>query len=104
MPILYYKYVRGNSSCNENIPTDPDNIYNYLDNYELVKLRVPNNPGIVHPFEMEDITGALAGAKFYKDILDKTSNIPLPHNKDSYILISAGNDGLYGTKDDVHNF
>ena len=27
-----------------------------------------------------------------------------PYRADSYILMSAGFDGLYGTKDDVFNF
>jgi hypothetical protein len=27
-----------------------------------------------------------------------------PYNPDTYILISAGRDGLYGTEDDIKNF
>jgi hypothetical protein len=27
-----------------------------------------------------------------------------PWRADSYILLSAGNDGLYGTVDDIYNF
>ncbi len=29
---------------------------------------------------------------------------PWPHRADSYILISAGVDGFYGTSDDICNF
>jgi hypothetical protein len=45
------------------------------------------------------------GQVFYKKTLDKSAlPIERPHNKDSYILISAGWDGIYGTRDDVFNF
>ena len=30
--------------------------------------------------------------------------MPRPYRADSYILISAGYDGLYGTRDDICNF
>jgi hypothetical protein len=29
---------------------------------------------------------------------------PWPHRPDSYLLISAGADGIYGTNDDIRNF
>jgi hypothetical protein len=32
------------------------------------------------------------------------ASLPRPYRRDSYILISAGYDGLYGTADDVLNF
>ena len=44
-------------------------------------------------------------AEFYKNIINY--NIPTyltPKNKNSYILMSAGADGIFGTKDDVCNF
>jgi hypothetical protein len=45
------------------------------------------------------------GRVFYEKTLDKSAlPIERPHNKDSYILISAGWDGVYGTRDDVFNF
>jgi hypothetical protein len=34
----------------------------------------------------------------------KIPNIVRPYNPDSYILISAGPDGYYGTADDIHNY
>ncbi|MFC1763773.1 hypothetical protein ACFL6U_17070, partial [Planctomycetota bacterium] len=33
-----------------------------------------------------------------------TASVSRPQRRDSYILISAGWDGLYGTRDDVTNF
>ena len=42
---------------------------------------------------------------FYNYITDpKVAAIPWPYRPDSYILISAGADGLYGTSDDICNF
>ena len=51
----------------------------------------------------------LAGAvsTFYDNITDwraSTDSFRVPHKPDSYILISAGNDGFYGTDDDIYNF
>jgi type II secretory pathway pseudopilin PulG len=34
----------------------------------------------------------------------KFTNPDRPYNPDSYILISAGPDGYYGTEDDIHNY
>ncbi len=42
---------------------------------------------------------------FYDYIRDpKIAARPWPYRPDSYILISAGADGLYGTGDDIRNF
>jgi hypothetical protein len=42
---------------------------------------------------------------FYEYIRDpKVQGTPWPYRPDSYILISAGADGLYGTSDDICNF
>jgi len=30
--------------------------------------------------------------------------VPTAMRRDSYILISAGHDGFYGTEDDIYNF
>ena len=64
--------------------------------------------GFVHPMASAgtDPDGNPADwTKFYKNTRDeKVSVIPRPKMVDSYILISAGYDGLYGTRDDVFNF
>jgi hypothetical protein len=42
---------------------------------------------------------------FYRAITNtRITSTPKPHNEDGYILIAAGWDGLYGTRDDVFNF
>ncbi|MFZ2148327.1 MAG: type II secretion system protein [Sedimentisphaerales bacterium] len=91
-PILYYRANTSGKTIHE--------IYNVLDNDALVNVK-QNADAKIHP---------LADAKtqyqyFYNYILDpKISARPWPYRPDSYILISAGVDGLYGTSDDICNF
>jgi hypothetical protein len=98
MPILYYKADPNKSSHDVNNPDNPDNIYNYKDNIDLLALGVPGKPGVKHPLYEDP-------SLFY--IMTQNYNITSksePFNKDSYILISAGPDGLFGTQDDITNF
>ena len=107
MPILYYKANTVNLLHKVDELASPynsgNNIYNYWDNYDIVVEGVPWL-GKTHPFEVPPIP-KVQGELFY----DKTRNkniktMDKPHNPKSYILISAGSDGLYGTEDDIHNF
>ncbi len=98
MPILYYKANTSNTEHDVNNPDNTENIYNYKDNHALVGLGVPWKPGAKHPLFTEP-------KRFYK----MTKNMQVstgsePYRRDSYILISAGKDGLYGTPDDICNF
>lgn len=98
MPILYYKADKSKKSHDINNPDNPDNIYNYKDNHTLLALDVPDQPDKKHPlFEDPKI--------FYEMTKDYEVAEPnKPHKADSFILISAGKDGLYGTVDDITNF
>ena len=100
LPILYY---RANTSGIRHDPNDyatqgdtdyEDDIYHYDDNYDLLAIMDGN-----HPLYTER-------EKFYE--MTKNDSISIssgrPYRVDSYILISAGFDGLYGTRDDVFNF
>jgi type II secretory pathway pseudopilin PulG len=105
MPILYYKANTSNSihdPCGT-LPTawnaDGGYIYNYWDNQELVELGIPPaGTATDHPLATP--------IKFYEITKDNRVSIPTgwPHNPNTYILISAGFDGLYGTNDDIFNF
>ena len=98
MPVLYYKADTSKNSHDVNNPDNPDNIYNYKDNYDLLALGVPGQPDKKHPL-FEDPT------IFYKMTKDyKSRKVSIPNRIDSFILISAGPDCLYGTKDDCVNF
>jgi len=106
MPVLYYKADPSKLMHDVNDLTGPynslNNIYNYYDNYDLIELGVPwTVPVQPHPYKNPPPEGGL----FYKSTRDKSvTPMMKPHNPDSYILISAGWDGLYGTGDDVFNF
>jgi len=93
MPVLYYRADTSKTLHDPNALPLSENIYNYLDNEELVALKT---------YEEED--HLLDPPTFYEEIRNKKINIHRPYRADSYILISAGFDGKYGTKDDVFNF
>ena len=86
------------------------NIYNYDDNYWLINLELPFATTYYHPIaegSQPTQDGGISDEEyFYKSMIrDKNvSVIPRPVRPDSYILISAGFDGEYGTDDDIFNF
>ncbi len=98
MPILYYK---AHPSRTVHLATDPGNsIYDYRDNQALIDLGKPwESSAQAKIHELAD------PERFYKNTLNRqVTNVPVPFNKDTYILISAGYDGEYGTSDDITNF
>jgi prepilin-type N-terminal cleavage/methylation domain-containing protein len=103
MPILYYKADTSGVRHDPNNPPTPagrnGNIYNYVDNDDIVGLGMPWNPTVPHPMYADPKV-------FYMNTKnEKISKIDgWPYRADSYILISAGFDGQYGTSDDIFNF
>jgi type II secretory pathway pseudopilin PulG len=108
MPILYYRAETLNvihDPCTSGVAMPPtwDNsngyIYNYWDNQDLVLMGLPWNPAATHPL-------STTPERFYEITKDKRVTIEAgrPYRPDSYILISAGYDGMYGTDDDIFNF
>jgi len=98
MPVLYYKADTSKTAHDVNNPDNPNNIYNYRDNHALLALGVPGEPEKEHPLFTDP-------RLFYKMTKsDKVTTASKPVNADTFILISAGKDGLYGTKDDICNF
>jgi type II secretory pathway pseudopilin PulG len=120
MPILYYKANTNRHSHDFSQATiqlminhqATDNIYNFMDNNMLVCLGIPTEvQAIAHPMASVGMTDdgitPADPAIFYKETWNQNlKNITgyRPYRADSYILMSAGFDGLYGTKDDVFNF
>jgi type II secretory pathway pseudopilin PulG len=102
MPILYYKANTSHLSHDLANPDNPDNIYDYKDNHDLVGLGKPWDPPPGAPHEL-----FLNNAQMFYQ-MTRNKKIPTlitrPYRVDSYILISAGFDGEYGTPDDVFNF
>ena len=110
-PILYYRADVSSTTHDDTSPaTARLSIYNCMDNQELIDLGIVWDPasGADHPMASSgtDPDGnPAAWEKFYAITRDeKVGVIPRPKMVDSYILISAGYDGLYGTRDDVFNF
>ena len=92
VPILYYRANTSRKLIGE--------IYNVLDNDALVQMKRQMD-GREHPLTRSDNQYEF----FYEYIRDpKIEARPWPYRSDSYILISAGVDGLYGTSDDIRNF
>jgi hypothetical protein len=106
-PILYYK---ANPASKILDPANPDDsIYSARDNAPLINLRrlsdwaKPQNARRPHWFEPDFKDNGFEF--FYEFIRDpKVDARPWPYRPDSYLLISAGADGLYGTEDDIRNF
>jgi prepilin-type N-terminal cleavage/methylation domain-containing protein len=102
MPILYYRarkvYTQQDSQDTLEIA---DDIYYYPDNQNLLELGIPEDNTLDHPLS--------DGTTDYQDfdnmiINTQITQIKRPFRADSYILISAGKDGQYGTPDDLFNF
>jgi prepilin-type N-terminal cleavage/methylation domain-containing protein len=91
-----------------NFDSHTRNVYNYGDNLGPIAAgRLQDNGGIDH--KLYETTGNPTGSIFYNFIRDpmipKTSGTyGRPVRPDSFLLISAGFDGLYGTRDDICNF
>jgi hypothetical protein len=107
MPVLYYKADPSGMMHDPNFPDHPMNFYDYDDNHELVRLGLPWDPMVpLQSIPLFQPQGGQEGERFYE--MTKNPDIRMrsgrPYREDSYILISAGFDGLYGTEDDVLNF
>jgi hypothetical protein len=107
MPILYY---RANTSNFKHDPADysaqPDeNIYDYRDNQKIIDLTVLWERTVLNPMRSNN-TELDGPSLFYKETLNPNFATPpmRPYRADSFILLSAGPDGEYGTADDVFNF
>ena len=91
-PILYYKANTSGKILNE--------VYRVADNDAIVMAKQQAD-GREHPLGRPDNQYQT----FYNYIRDpKITARAWPYRPDSYILISAGADGLYGTGDDICNF
>jgi len=106
MPILYYKANTANTNHNVANPNDEQNIYNYRDNQALLMLGKPWDQGgtasTPHRLAVEN---GKQGVRFYMNTKnEKVTTASRPYRADTYILISAGWDGEYGTPDDICNF
>jgi prepilin-type N-terminal cleavage/methylation domain-containing protein len=111
-PILYYK-ANSSSRLFKKVPTPSDDftdwIYNYEDNRGIIELGTVKDPAVKHRFD-EEYTYTEEGQQrtgvhlFYKTITNPKVSFDKPFNAATFILISAGHDGIFGTQDDISNF
>ena len=116
MPVLYYK---ARSGYTQQDSTDAggtvDDIYRYSDNYYLLELGIPGETNMYHALADGVLggggttSGAIDNANDLEDFDNMIRNeqvtaVRRPYRADSYILVSAGKDGVYGTPDDLFNF
>ncbi len=113
-PVLYFK---ADTTSRLFMRTDPlgignhaNWIYNYEDNRAIIGLGTVLDQTVRHDFEAgRQVTHngqTMDGLNwFYETIKDsRVDAYDKSHNPKTFILISAGWDGVFGTKDDVTNF
>ncbi|MFA6186310.1 MAG: prepilin-type N-terminal cleavage/methylation domain-containing protein [Phycisphaerae bacterium] len=101
-PILYFR--ANTSSLNIDVGTAKnDRIYDYQDNEALIGLGTVKD-GTVKHLDFTESTGTANFLTYIKDVTASTASRDRPVKPDSFLLISAGPDGLYGTTDDICNF
>ncbi len=111
-PVLYFK---ADTRSRLFMGTDPlgnraNWIYNYEDNRAIIDLGTVMDQTVRHDFEAgRQVTHdgrTMDGLEwFYETIKDsRVDAYDKPHNHKTFILMSAGPDGVFGTKDDVTNF
>lgn len=107
-PILYYKADTTKKSIEGPMPGW---IYDVEDNLELLEVdRVAKKLKDPHPLGAERYSGYPGKYSYFSNyikdpkVFEATGGRMWPYNADSYILISAGADGRYGTGDDITNF
>lgn len=111
-PVLYFKartqFSRQDRTDDQNLTDDyeqdEDDIYNVIDNYSLLELGVAGETGVDHPVISQSADGYGIDEFERMIVNDKVTTIKRPYRASSYILWSAGKDGLFGTADDIFNF
>jgi prepilin-type N-terminal cleavage/methylation domain-containing protein len=111
-PILYFRANPSAPRTQQFIATASSdeivkNIYNYRDDYLFLKAAYNHNIKNNKFYDAtltEEIINRFFGFISDPIIPAATGTYGRPVHPDSYILISAGSDGIYGTKDDICNF
>lgn len=118
MPILYFKADGTKRFRINNVRAEVNRgnlaaaeyhewAYNFDDNLPIVNLMpiLDNADGTKNHFKSADpLDKAWAFYEMATQTADSGRAFFKPYNNDTFILISAGWDGIYGTKDDITNF
>ena len=108
MPVLYFRANAGNNFQDvTDALTYTNDIYNLDDNYQLLSLGTAESVAKIHKL-MDTTGGTTEYENFEQMILNEqvlsASGVKRPYRAGTFILISAGKDGIYGTSDDITNF
>ena len=124
-PVLYYKanaaskLFRETKDDDETSVDETDHtkwIYNYEDNRAVIELGAVKDQTVIHHFDeryryMNDTKNGIdlfyetiTNPKVSRDLAEPGTSDYEPFNSKTYILISAGRDGIFGTKDDITSF
>lgn len=120
-PVLYFRANPRGSLITYDSTINPGQpgIYDYYDNLTVLtaynftpSLDITNNPkyaldsGTIHswPQYIWNTKTGIDTADPPQDSVKIISSTARPYNPDTFLLISAGPDGKYGTKDDITNF
>jgi type II secretory pathway pseudopilin PulG len=111
-PILYFKADATSRYFLDDMPVVPETsrwIFDYEDNRPIMELGNMMDQTIIHQFD-DDYQDPLDSTRtgwhiFYDTITNPTvERFKKPFNSKTFILMSAGWDGIFGTKDDIYNF
>jgi prepilin-type N-terminal cleavage/methylation domain-containing protein len=104
-PILYYR-AKTSSRALDGATAASERIYDHHDNLDIIGAADWADDNILnHPLrEMAFFYGTAGPPPILGYIQDPKVATPWPYRPDSYLLITAGADGIYGTGDDICNF
>ena len=108
MPIFYFK-ANTLSVWHDKYEDDSDvpyidRIFNFNDNLFLLDRRLPWDQAVTHPM-LDPALNPDDGYIFYRETANPDYASPVrPYRAESFLLLSAGPDGEYGTPDDIYNF
>jgi prepilin-type N-terminal cleavage/methylation domain-containing protein len=106
-PILYYKANPSSRVYDGVVGGDRQEvqhvIYNTYDNMDLIAAQGVFD-GQEHPLQSMAFFYGQPPSIPFGYIQDPRPPHPWPYRPDSYLLVTAGPDGIYGTADDINNF
>ena len=102
-PVLYYK-ANPNSRIYNGVAPAEDRIYDMWDNIDIIGAQFALTLQ-QQPLQQLDFFYGNPPTIPFGYIQDPTvTAMQWPHRPDSYLLVTAGYDGIYGTADDITNF
>lgn len=113
-PILYFRaktqYTIQETAIldSSGVPTSvdlDDDVYDYRHNQNIMDLGFVDDNTVPHPLA-DGLPSLLYDYAEFDEILvnEQVESIQVPFRAQSYILMSAGKDGLFGNSDDIYNF